>query len=80
MAHFAQIIGDKVTQVIVVADEDCGGGQFPASEPAGQSFIASIGLGGEWRQTSYNANFRGRYAGVGYTFDRVNDVFVEPTE
>lgn len=80
MAHFAQIIDDKVVQVIVVADSDCNGGQYPTSEPAGQAFIASIGLGGEWRQTSYNANFRGVYAGIGYTFDRINDVFVEPTE
>lgn len=80
MAHFAQIIDDKVVQVIVVADSDCAGGQYPESEPAGQAFIASIGLGGEWRQTSYNHNFRGRYAGIGYTFDRINDVFVEPTE
>ena len=79
MAHFAQIIDDKVVQVIVVADSDCAGGQYPDSEPAGQAFIASIGLGGEWRQTSYNANFRGKYAGIGYTFDRLNDVFVEPT-
>jgi hypothetical protein len=76
MAHFAQIIGDKVIQVIVVADADCGGGQFPDSESVGQAFIASIGLGGEWRQTSYNGNFRGTYAGIGYTFDRANDVFV----
>lgn len=80
MAHFAQIIDDKVVQVIVVADFDCAGGQYPDSEPAGQAFIASIGLGGEWRQTSYNHNFRGRYAGIGYTFDRINNVFVEPTE
>ena len=78
MAHFAQIIGDKVTQVIVVADSDCAGGQYPESEPAGQAFIASIGLGGEWRQTSYNSNFRGIYAGIGYAFDRANDVFVAP--
>lgn len=76
MAHFAQIIDDKVTQVIVIANEDCGGGNFPESEPVGQTFIASLGLGGEWRQTSYNNNFRGVYAGVGYAFDRVNDVFV----
>lgn len=78
MAHFAQIISDKVTQVIVVADSDCAGGQYPDSEPIGQAFIASIGLGGEWRQTSYNGNFRGTYAGIGYAFDRVNDVFVAP--
>jgi hypothetical protein len=78
MAHFAQIVGDKVVQVIVVADADCAGGQFPDSEPAGQAFIASIGVGGEWRQTSYNGNFRDVYAGVGYVFDRANNVFLVP--
>ena len=78
MAHFAQIIGDKVTPVIVISDDDCAGGTFPESEAAGQAFIASIGLGGEWRQTSYNGNFRGVYAGIGYGFDRLNNVFVEP--
>ena len=78
MAHFARIVDDIVAQVIVVADSDCGGGQFPESELVGQSFIASLGLDGEWRQTSYNNNFRGVYAGIGYRFDRANDVFVEP--
>jgi hypothetical protein len=78
MAHFAQIINDVVTRVIVVADLDCAGGQFPESEPAGQEFIASIGIGGEWRQTSYNGSFRDVYAGVGYVFDRANNVFLVP--
>jgi len=76
MAHFAQIVDNKVTQVIVVADEDCGGGDFPNSEPIGRLFIASIGLKGEWRQTSYNGNFRGVYAGIGFTFDREKDIFI----
>jgi hypothetical protein len=35
-------------------------------------------LAGEWRQTSYNANFRDTYAGIGYTFDADLDVFVAP--
>ena len=65
MAHFAKITGDTVVQVIVVSNEDCGNLEFPESEPVGQAFIASIGLDGEWRQTSYNNNFRGYYAGVG---------------
>jgi hypothetical protein len=78
MAHFAEIVDDKVVCVIVVSNNDCGGGVFPGSEPVGQAFIASVGLNGEWRQTSYNHNFRGQYAGVGYVFDRVNDVFVAP--
>ena len=78
MAHFASIVNGVVAQVIVVSNADCGGGDFPESEAAGQAFIASIGLLGEWRQTSYNANFRGKYAGIGDTYDAVNDVFVSP--
>jgi hypothetical protein len=79
MAHFAKIENGVVREVIVVGNADCGGGDFPESEAAGQAFIASIGLAGEWKQTSYNANFRGKYAGIGDTYDAVNDVFVSPT-
>lgn len=78
MAHFAEVSGDVVTQVIVVSNDDCAGGEFPQSEPVGQAFIASIGLGGEWKQTSYNGNFRGRYAGIGYRYDSSLDEFVAP--
>ena len=68
MAHFAQLDGTKVIEVIVVANNDCDNLPFPESEPIGQAFIASLGLPGEWLQTSYNGNFRGTYAGIGYTF------------
>jgi hypothetical protein len=78
VAHFAEVRNGSVTQVIVINNDDCGGGNFPASEAAGQAFIASLGLAGEWKQTSYNANFRGSYAGIGFTYDAVNDVFVAP--
>ena len=79
MAHFAKIENGIVREVIVIGNDDCGGGDFPASEPVGQAFIASIGLNGEWRQTSYSAGFRSKYAGIGDTYDSVNDVFVAPT-
>ena len=79
MAHFAKVENGIVSQVIVVSNDDCAGGDFPASEAAGQAFIASLGLAGEWRQTSYNGNFRGKYAGIGDIYDAVNDVFVAPT-
>ena len=79
MAHFARVDNGVVREVIVVSNDDCAGGDFPESEAAGQAFIASIGLSGEWRQTSYNANFRSKYAGIGFTYDAVNDVFVAPT-
>lgn len=66
MAHFAKIVNDKVTNVIVISNDDCGGGDFPESDLIGQAFIASLGLTGDWLQTSYSGSFRNRYAGVGY--------------
>ncbi len=78
MAHFAKLNNGTVEQVIVVANADCGGGDFPASEPVGQAFLASLGLAGEWKQTSYSGSFRGCYAGIGYTFDAELDEFVVP--
>jgi hypothetical protein len=30
------------------------------------------------KRTSYNGNIRKQYAGIGYTFDAVNDVFIAP--
>ena len=77
MAHFAKIENNTVTTVIVVSNDDCGGGDFPESEPIGQAFIASLGLDGLWLQTSYHANFRGVYAS-GCTYDAQLDEFVAP--
>jgi hypothetical protein len=65
MAHFARIENGYVVEVIVVNNETLGDLEFPASEPVGQDFIASLGLSGTWKQTSYNANFREKYAGIG---------------
>lgn len=78
MAHFAKIENDTITQVIVVSNDDCGGGEFPESEPIGQAFIASLGIEGLWLQTSYHANFRGCYASIGWIFDAQLNEFVPP--
>lgn len=80
MAHFAQISGNAVTEVIVIANSDIDDLEFPASEPVGQAYIASLGIAGEWLQTSYNGNFRGCYAGNGYTYDATADEFIAPPE
>jgi len=72
MAHFALIKNGKVADVIVVSNDNA------PDEATGKAFIASIGLAGEWVQTSYNANFRSKYAGIGDTYDADLDVFVSP--
>ena len=79
MAHFAQIKNNIVTQVIVVSNDDCDNLDFPASEPVGQAYIASIGLDGTWLQTSYSGSFRGSFAGIGRTYDPTTDTFVGET-
>jgi hypothetical protein len=78
MAHFAKVENGIVTQVLVIANSDCGGGQFPASEAIGQAFLASLGLEGEWKQTSYSSSFRENYASPGWVYDADADVFVTP--
>jgi len=77
MAHFAKISNGIVETIIVVSNDDCGS-EFPASDAVGQAFIASLGLDGDWKQTSYNNNFRKQYAGIGFTYDAVKDEFVAP--
>lgn len=69
MAHFAQVTDNKVFAVIVIANDDCDNLPFPESEPVGQAYILSLGIEGEWLQTSYNGNFRGTYAGIEYTYN-----------
>jgi hypothetical protein len=71
IAHFAQVDENNVvTQVLVVPDEQ---------EHRGEDFLANdLGLGGIWRQTSYNHRIRKQYAGIGYTYDESADVFVAP--
>jgi len=77
MAHFAKIDENNIVQeVIVVSNNDCGNLSFPDSEVIGQSFLHSIGLIGNWKQTSYNKSFRKNFASTGYKFDEERNAFV----
>lgn len=78
MAHFAKIENNVVTQVIVINNTDCGDLNFPESEAVGQQFIKSIGLDGEWKQTSYNRTFRKHFASTNYTYNADLDAFIPP--
>ena len=73
MAHYAKVINNTVTEVIV-ADSD-----FIAALPIEPNTV--------WIQTSYNTEanthpdntpLRKNYAGVGYTYDPVLDAFIAP--
>jgi len=44
-------------------------------EQKGINFCKKL-FGSKWIQTSYNHSFRKCYAGIGYTYDSVNDVFI----
>ena len=59
--------------------EDCGNLDFSSSiEAAANAFQHALGLQGVWKLTSYNGNFRGTYAGIGYTYNAELDEFVPP--
>jgi hypothetical protein len=81
MAHFAQVdVNNIVFNVIVVNNEVLENKEFPESESIGVEFCKFLfGSDTTWKQTSYNSNFRGRFAGIGMTYDPVKDEFVVPS-
>lgn len=75
MAHYAFLDENNiVTEVITGIDEtELIEGKSPEvwyGEFRGQTCV----------RTSYNLNIRGVYAGIGYSYDEVNDVFVPPIQ
>ena len=80
MAHFAELDENNVVlRVIVVANKDTADANGNEVESIGVAFCQKL-FGGNWKQTSYNGNFRKHYAGIGYTYDPVLDEFVPPQE
>jgi hypothetical protein len=71
MAHWAELNEDNVVIRVIVGDNN---------DPNGDEGYRWImeNLGGRWVKTSYNNNFRGVFAGVGYTYDEELDRFIEP--
>jgi hypothetical protein len=80
MAHFAELDANNVVlNVLVVSNDDITDDNGQEQEALGIAFLQQLfGAGTRWVQTSYNANFRGKYAGIGDTYDSVADVFVAP--
>jgi hypothetical protein len=79
MAHFAKLNDDnKVVQVIILHNQELLDAKGIESEWKGIEFCIQH-YGGRWIQTSYNANFRKNYAGIGFTYDEVLDAFIPPS-
>ena len=70
MAHFAQLDSNNVvTQVIVVSNDDTSDSNGVEVESIGVAFCQKLlGATTNWKQTSYNGNMRGNYAGIGHTY------------
>lgn len=78
MAHFAELDANNVVlRVIVVGNKDTSDANGVEKEYIGAAFCERL-FGGRWVQTSYNNNFRKRYAGIGYTYREDLDAFVAP--
>tara|TARA_B100001939_G_C16928775_1_gene612981 strand:+ start:1749 stop:2114 length:366 start_codon:yes stop_codon:yes gene_type:complete len=78
MAHFAEINENNiVTNVIVVHNNELLI-EGEESETKGIDFCEKLFGHRNWVQTSYNNNFRYNYAGIGFTWDPVNNAFYPP--
>jgi hypothetical protein len=74
MAHYAFLNENNiVVEVITGRNED----EVVAGITDWEAFYA-YERGQRCVRTSYNGNIRGKYAGIGDTYDEVNDVFVSP--
>jgi len=68
-----------VTQVIVVSNDDIKDVNGNEVEEIGVAFCKKLlGADTRWKQTSYNNNFRVRYAGIGYSYNETLDAFISP--
>jgi len=80
MANFALIKENIVIAVIVIDNEIITNNGIEV-EQLGIDFIDLLNIDYNYdtiKQTSYNSNFRNIYAGIGFTYDNVNDVFITP--
>lgn len=71
MAHFAEINNGIVGRVTVIANPVLLDENGQEQESIGAAFCHNL-FGGEWVQTSYNANFRNKFAVAGDKWDGTN--------
>jgi hypothetical protein len=80
MAHFAKLDANNIVLEVHVVDNDKLLDENNVErEEIGVAFLVQWSGGyTNWKQTSYNSNFRKNYAGVGYSYDSERDAFIPP--
>lgn len=69
MAHWAELDdNNKVLRVLVGDNND---------PDEGYSWLVE-NLSGTWVKTSYNGTIRYNFAGIGYSYDPIDDAFIAP--
>lgn len=69
MSHWAELDENNIVKRVLVGDNN-----MPNE---GYDWLIAT-LGGRWVQTSYNHNFRVRFASAGYSYDEERDAFIPP--
>lgn len=77
MANFAKLDENNIViEVHSVSNETL---DPKNEENSGIDFLTQWSGGyTNWKQTSYNGNIRYNYAGIGYTYDPIDDAFIAP--
>jgi len=82
MAHFAELDSNNIVQRVVVVGNDVTTAAGPLGDNDmhvdGETWCVNFFKGGNWKQTSYNHNFRKQYCGKGFTFDAAKNKFISP--
>jgi hypothetical protein len=76
MANFAKLDENNividvnvVSNNVLTDDEEASGLAYLTEWSGGHT---------NWKQTSYNNNFRKQFAGIGYKYDPINNIFIAP--
>ena len=74
MAHFAKLDNNNRVIAVHVVSND-----VATNEQVGIDFLKNLhGSDNNWKQTSYNSNFRKQYCGKGFVYDSTKDKFLSP--
>lgn len=78
MAHFAKLDENNIVVSVHVVNNEVIKVNEVDSEEVGIEFLTNLYGHSNWKQTSYNGNMRGTYAGVGYFYNPEEDIFIAP--